>query len=178
MSQSRFVSFAAIILFANALPASADNIYCVVMGAQQGTFHTDPVGPKSTQIPVLFLTQGISTPYSSASGQATGKQSHSPLTITKALDASSVQFFVAAVTNERLQSVKCSFYRQSNEGLRPYFQITLTNAVIVEYKNSGDGVNGDTHSDEHERISFTYQKIALTDLDSGMSATDDWNAIE
>ncbi len=180
MSQSRLTSLAGLLFIANALPASAEHIYCVVTGAQQGAFQTDPaVGPKSTQIPVSFLTQGISTPFSSTSGQTTGRPTHSPLTITKTLDGSSVQFFLAAATNERLPSVKCTFVRQSNDGaLHSYFQISLTNAFIVDYKDSGDGVSGDTHGDEHERISFTYQKITLTDLDSGKSAVDDWNVID
>jgi type VI protein secretion system component Hcp len=50
----------------------------------------------------------------------------------------------------------------------------LTNASVVQIKDSGDGVNGTAQGDERERISFTYQKIELTDLDSNTTATDDW----
>jgi type VI protein secretion system component Hcp len=45
---------------------------------------------------------------------------------------------------------------------------------VVKIKDSGDGVNGAAQGDERERISFTYQKIELTDLDSNTYAFDDW----
>ena len=57
---------------------------------------------------------------------------------------------------------------------RAYYKIALTNATVVEITNSGDGVNGSAQGDERERISFTYQKIELTDLDSNTYAFDDW----
>ena len=92
------------------------------------------------------------------------------------LDASSPQFFMAAVDNETLQ-VTCTFYRAFRSGtgeMRAYFKIALTNATIVDYKDAGDGVNGTAAGDERERISMTYQKIELTDLDSNKTAQDDW----
>lgn len=127
------------------------------------------------QIPVLFLTEEITVPYDPGTGQATGKRANSPLIIVKPLDSSSIQFFSAAATNKALRSVSCTFYRDNGESAtKAYFKIVLTNARIVEYKDAGDGVNGDTHGDERERIAFTYQKIELTDLDSGTTAADDW----
>jgi len=45
-------------------------------------------------------------------------------------------------------------------------------------KDSGDGVNGAAHGDERERISFVYQKIELTDLDSNTTAADDWSSFQ
>jgi len=83
------------------------------------------------------------------------------------------------VTNEILRSVTCTLYRNSNDGLtRAYYRIALTNATIVEVKDSGDGVNGATHGDEREHISFVYQKIELTDLESNTVATDDWSSFQ
>ena len=61
---------------------------------------------------------------------------------------------------------------------RAYYKIALTNAVVVEIKDSGDGVNGAAQGDERERISFSYQKIELTDLDSSVSAIDDWVSLD
>jgi type VI secretion system Hcp family effector len=58
--------------------------------------------------------------------------------------------------------------------VRAYFKFALTNATVVEIKDSGNGVNGAAQSDEHERISFLYQKIELTDLNSSITAVDDW----
>jgi type VI secretion system secreted protein Hcp len=182
MSRLLFALPAALAILAGGTPAFAQEIQCTVTGAKQGMFQGDR-GSRSTQIPVLFLTEAITTSYDAGTGLASGKRTHEPLTIVKELDASSIQFFQAAVTNELLKSVTCTFYRAYRSGAaagagagRPYFRITLTNALIVEYKDSGDGINGDALGDERERISLTYQRIELTDLDSNGTAGDDWLA--
>jgi len=84
------------------------------------------------------------------------------------------------VTNETLRSVTCTLYRNNagDGAVRAYYRITLTNATIVELKDSGDGVNGAAQRDEREHISFAYQKIELTDLDSNTAAIDDWATID
>jgi len=179
---TRFMSFsvAALTMLAVTLPASATDIFCTVIGAKQGTFQGDPATRGSTtQIAVYTLTQDLKVPFDAGTGLSTGKRQHSPLTIVKELDKSSPQFFEAAVTNEVLKSVTCSLYRNSANGqTRPYFKILLTNATIVEIKDSGNGVNGAAQGDERERISFSYQKIELTDLDSNITAVDDWTALD
>jgi type VI secretion system secreted protein Hcp len=179
---TRFMSFtlAGLMLSAVALPASATDIFCTVVGAKQGTFQGDPVARGITgQIAVYTLTQELKVPFDAGTGRSTGKRQHSPLTIVKELDKSSPQFFEAAVTNEVLKSVTCTLNRNSANGpTRAYFKIVLTNATIVEIKDSGDGVNGAAQGDERERISFSYQKIELTDLDSNTTAIDDWTALQ
>ncbi|HWW29664.1 MAG TPA: type VI secretion system tube protein TssD [Steroidobacteraceae bacterium] len=176
---SRFMYFlvAGLMMLAVALPASAADIYCTVMGTKQGKFQGDPgVRGDPTQILVYALTEDLKVPFDASSGLSTGRRQHSPLTIVKELDKSSPQFFLAAVTNETLKSVTCTLYRASGGGgmTRAYYKIALTNATVVEIANSGDGVNGSAQGDERERISFTYQKIELTDLDSNTYAFDDW----
>jgi type VI secretion system secreted protein Hcp len=169
-------SLAGLMLLAAALPASATDIFCTVVGAVQGTFQGDPAtGGSTTQIAVYSLTQELKIPFDAATGQLTGKRQHSPLTIVKELDKSSPLFFTAAATNEVLKSVTCTLSRSSVTGQsRAYFRFTLTNATVVEIKDSGNGVNGTAEADEHERISFSYQKIELTDLNSNTTAIDDW----
>jgi len=155
-----------------ALPISAQEIYCTITGSKQGELKSTD---SSSQIPVLFLTEEVSVPYDATSGAAAGKPSEKPLTIVKELDATSPQLFAAAVTNEVFPAVACTFYRTSQTGARQaYFRISLTDATIVEYKDSGDGANGDSFGDERERVSFIYRTIVLTDLSSGTTATDDW----
>jgi type VI secretion system secreted protein Hcp len=173
MTMARFPMLAGMMALGFALPASAGNIYCTVVGVKQGKFTGDAT--HGGEIPVYALTQEVKVPYDAASGQATGKRQHSPVTIVKELDKSSPLFFSAAVTNETLRSVTCTLYRDVDGAMRAYYRIALTNANIVEVKDSGDGVNGTAQSDEHERISFVYQKIELTDLDSNITAVDDWS---
>src|ERR1700692_2370700 len=175
MSRLVYFSVAGLMMLAVALPASATDIYCTVVGAVQGTFQGDAVTRgNATQIAVYSLTQELKVPYDPSSGRSTGRRQHSPITIVKELDKSSPQFFTAAATNETLKSVTCTLYRTAFNGTRAYYKIALTNAAIVEIKDSGDGVNGTAQGDERERISFSYQKIVLTDLDSNTVAADDW----
>lgn len=177
-----FAMLAGFAVLANTAPASAQEIFCTVVGAKQGTFQGDrTAGKAASQIPVLSLTQEITRPFDAATGLGTGMRSHKPLTIVKELDASSPQFFVAAVTNETLRSVTCTFYRAFRGGTgetRAYFRIVLTNAAVVDYKDAGDGINGSATGDERERISLTYQRIELTDLDSNTTAEDNWLAAD
>jgi type VI secretion system secreted protein Hcp len=178
---SRFVhcSIAGLMMLSLAFPASAGNIYCTVVGIKQGKFQGDGVRGDNALIAVYALTEDLKVPYDAATGQATGRRQHSPITIVKELDKSSPQFFTAAVSNETLRSVTCTFYRNATDGAsRAYYKVALTNATIVEVKNSGDGVNGAAQGDERERISFVYQKIELTDLDSTTSAADDWTSLQ
>lgn len=184
MSRLMWVLLAGCGLAAVGAPASAQEIFCTVVGANQGTFHDARGGGSSpSQIPVLFVTEEITVAFDTATGQSTGRRTHAPLTIVKELDSTSTQFFAAAVTNETLKSVTCTFYRGFRSGTgagggatRAYFKITLTNASIVDYKDAGDGANGTVAGDERERISLTYQRIELTDLDTNATAFDDWLA--
>jgi type VI secretion system secreted protein Hcp len=178
-AMTRFMYFSvAALMFAAALPASATDIYCTVVGTAQGTFPGDPTTHGSTtQIAVYTLTQELKVPFDATTGQSTGKRQHSPVTIVKELDTSSPLFFIAAATNETLKSVTCTLYRTTTFGqMRAYYKIALTNATVVEIKDSGDGTNGAAQRDERERVSFSYQKIELTDLESNTTATDDWDS--
>jgi type VI secretion system secreted protein Hcp len=180
------ISTAALIMLTVALPASATDISCTVVGMVQGPFQGDPTTHgNNSQIAVYALTQELKVPFDAATGHSSGQRQHSPIVIVKELDKSSPQFFTAAATNETLKTVTCNLYRTGTGSgfggggggvTRAYYRITLTNATVVEIKDSGDGVNGAAQGDERERISLTYQKIVLTDLDSNTSATDDWSA--
>lgn len=175
MSRFMYLLIAGLTMVAVAVPASATDIYCTVVGTKQGPFLGDPGLRGTGQIAVYSISQDLKVPFDAASGLSTGKRQHSPLIIVKELDKSSPQFFVAAATNETLKSVTCALYRNAADGqMRAYYKIALTNATVVEIQDSGNGVNGAAQGDERERISFSYQKIELTDLDSNTTAIDDW----
>ena len=179
MLRSMFVVLAGLGVLVNAAPASAQEIFCTVTGSKQGKFPGDPGVGAAFQIPVLFLSQDIARPFEPISGLPTGVKTHKPFTIVKELDASSIQFFVAAATNETLNVVDCTFYRAFRNGGvggggirgRAYFKIHLTNAHIVDYKDAGDGIDGTASGDERERISLTYERIELTSFDANGNAT-------
>jgi type VI secretion system secreted protein Hcp len=174
MSRTVTLSLAGLAILMLALPASAEHIYCTFTGTKQGKFLGDHgLNGDATQIPVFSFLQEVTVPFDTASGLGTGKRQHSPLTITKSIDRSSPQFFAAAVTNEVLSSVSCTLYR-NERGTGAYFRIVLTRAVIVDLKDMGDGAGGDERGSDRERISLSYQKIEMMDLDSGTVAIDDW----
>jgi len=176
MSRVVHFSVAGLMMLALAPPASAGNIYCSFVGTQQGTFQgTGAVQGSTTLIPVYSLTEAVTVPYDAGTGAKTGKAQFAPLTITKELDNSSPQLFLAAVNGENLRTVTCTLYHSAADGItRAYYKIVLTNAYIVEVKDSGDGVNGTAPGDERERVSFAYEKIQLTDLATGTAVTDNW----
>jgi type VI secretion system secreted protein Hcp len=165
---------AALLMLLTAQQARAEHIYCSITGQRQGAIHGDRgLGGDAAQIPVRTLTEEIASPRDAATGQATGKRQHMPVTLVKSLDSASPQLFMAAVTNEILSSVRCTFYRDRGVGgvASPYFRLVLTNAGIADLKMAGDGA---TNGNELESVALTYQRIELTDLDTNTSALDDW----
>ena len=136
MSRLMYFSVAGLMMLAVALPASATDIYCTVVGAVQGKFQGDPgTHGNTTQIAVYALTEELKVPFDASSGLSSGKRQHSPVTIIKELDKSSPQFFLAAVSNETLKSVTCTLYRTAAGGMtRAYYKIALTNAAVVEIR--------------------------------------------
>jgi type VI secretion system secreted protein Hcp len=118
--------------------------------------HQGAIGPINLQA----VSHEIVSPRDAASGLATGKRQHKPITITKQLDQSTPLLLNALVTNENLSSVTITV----NSGGNPVATIKLTNASIADYVDHGTT----------ETWSFTYQKITWTWLDGGITAQDDW----
>src|SRR5271163_526965 len=99
MSRFMLCLTAGLVMLAVAIPASATDIYCTVVGTVQGTFQGDPATHgTTTQIAVYSLTQELKVPFDAATVQITGKRQHSPVTIVKELDTSSPLFFNAAAS--------------------------------------------------------------------------------
>ena len=167
MSRSMALFMAGLALSFVAASASAAHIYCTATGSTQGAFTGDATDVRNKgQIPVLAFMQEITASADSSTGAGAGKVQTQPFTITKAIDSTSVQFFLAAVTGENFKSIVCQLVRETNTGeVHPYFRITLNNARIT------DGVNGNAQGDDRERITFSFQKIELQDLDSATSVT-------
>ena len=165
----------ALIAFFGASFAQADQIYCKITGLKQGPIAGDVTikGLEDT-IAVQTVSQGVKSPRDAASGQATGKRQHKPFTIVKGFDKASPKLFMAAVTNENLTSVECSFFHTNRFGQnQKYFKITLQNAQISEI----DIANNPQHlANIQQTVSFVFQKIILEDPINGIIAEDDWEA--
>src|SRR5262249_1750627 len=79
--------------------------YVSIQGAKQGKFKGEGAHAHKNVIPAHSFSYEVISPRDVATGQATGKRQHSPVTISKEWGAASPQLFQAAVTNEPLQSV-------------------------------------------------------------------------
>jgi type VI protein secretion system component Hcp len=60
----------------------------------------------------------------------------------------------------------------------PDEQVVPSPITIVKELDKSSRVNGAAHGDEREHISFVYQKIELTDLESNTVAADDWSSFQ
>jgi type VI secretion system secreted protein Hcp len=136
-----------------------------VTGLKQGPVKT---GQKAGSFEVFGFSFGTNTPTGSNSGGASGKRQHSPITIVKEVDSASPLLLQALVTNEALKTIQISFTRPSKTGQETvYERITLTNAFISSVERYHPALTGETahhNTDELESISFTFQKITVTNL--------------
>jgi type VI secretion system secreted protein Hcp len=105
------------------------------------------------EIQIESFSWGITTPRDAASGQATGKRQHKPLTITKPIDKSSPLLFRLANDGKTPKTSQVSLIKRSTEGGAPY-TVTFFDVFITEFAQAGD-----IGSQGSESISFTYQKI-------------------
>jgi type VI secretion system secreted protein Hcp len=132
---------------------------------------------REDSIMVIAVEHVISAPRDAASGQASGKRQHKPLTITKWVDKSSPILFQILVTNEVIKTFKLDFYQTTPEGAEEiFYTIELENASISEVKlvMLNNKYPDNMQQKEQENVSFTYQKITWTFQDGGISASDDW----
>lgn len=154
----------------------AISVYMTLVGAKQGPI----TGPATDQqnkgaIEVHAFDIQVTTPYDAATGQASGKRQHQPITIVKEVDQTSPKLWTALVTNETITSAVLKVWSSAavptgSETLA--YTITLTNALIMSIDESLP--EGSTTA-MREQISFTYQKIQWTWTDGGVTATDNWN---
>jgi type VI secretion system secreted protein Hcp len=148
--------------------------YLTVHGQKQGDIKGGATEKgREGSIPLISVAYEVDAPFDSATGQASGKRVHKPITIVKVIDQASPRLLQALVTNEVLTSVKIEFWRPVPEAAAPYFSIMLTNAALAGIALAPSSEDA---SNEYERVQFTYQKITWTYLETGVSAKDDWVA--
>jgi type VI secretion system secreted protein Hcp len=155
----------------------AYEFYVSIEGTKQGKFKGESLREAwKGKIPALDFHYEVKSPRDTASGLATGKRQHQPVTIIKQWGASSPQIFQALVTGEVLKTVLFEFVDTSPEGEEQiFYTIKLTNASIVVYHPSlhqQNPVSIDIH--QTEEVSFTFQKIEIENKLAKTMASDDW----
>lgn len=153
--------------------ATTTQIFMKVVGAKQGAFLGDSTARGQTgQIIVETYDFDVTVPFNAETGQSNGRHQYRPITVTKALNGSSPQFLVALATNENLKSVTINFWHMTSRGASVnFYRVTLTNARVTEVHQLPSG--GETI----EAVSFTFQKIEQTDLETHTTFTDDWQVV-
>lgn len=126
--------------------------YVSIHGKVQGPFRGNDKhgwGAKSSE--VHAFSYGVEAPYDTATGHASGKRQHTPITITKEWGASSPQLWQSCVSNEVLDSVVIKFADpETNQPKRNPYEIRLTNAAVSQIHHVGGG---------KDRVSFVYEEI-------------------
>jgi type VI secretion system secreted protein Hcp len=170
-----------VLSLAFASPAIAANEFFVsVQGARQGQFKGESTRKgHEGEVVGLSYDYGLKSPRDPASGQATGKRQHTPVTFTKEWGGSTPQFFSALVNNELLRTVKFQFFRTSVRGAEEVFQtVTLTNARVTAIKHRTatapvpDAAHPNTEMLELEDVSLIFEKIEIVANPSGIAASD------
>ncbi|GEM_PF-631459 len=149
----------------------------IIKGQKQGVIKGDVTSPNARKdwIKLDSLQYELNSPRDAATGQATGKRQHKPVTVITKVSKQSPKLFTATTTNERLDEVVIKFFKASATGAAAgtetnYYTIKLTNATISGYRTYSDG------TDQLEAVSFTFEKITLTYEDGAITAQDDWQA--
>jgi len=151
-------------------------VWISIKGATQGEFKSD-INRKGHEgkIDAHNYHDSLSVPYDSSGGAIAGRRVHSPISFSKDLDKTTPLLANAAFTNENLSTVKFEFVRPvatlgGTVGEKVFFTIELTNANIVAISRS---ISGESRV---ETILLIFEKIDITYVEGGVSASDDWSA--
>jgi len=105
---------------------------CTVTGLAAGTYQVQVCDEKGVAVrSSVALSHSVTSPRDAASGLATGKRQHKPMTITKELDKSSPQLFSLVVT-EAGSSVTIQPQAVVNEVAAPVSSGSGTGKVNVQ----------------------------------------------
>jgi type VI secretion system secreted protein Hcp len=153
-------------------------------GQKQGEIKgNSTIKGRENSIMVVAANHQISSPRDMASGLATGKRMHRPLTITKVVDTSSPLLYMALVKNENITKFKLDFFtsqqpdRTQSTGIEwNYFTIELQNSSIcnVSFSMLNNKNPELMRYEEHEEWSFVYEQITWTNTKTGQTCMDSW----
>ena len=137
-------------------------------------------------IEVIGFSHGIKSPRDAASGLASGKRVHGPVTGLVQLDKAFPPILNMLAQNEVITKIHFKFFAATQLGQRAIgagneynvYDILLENAHVCEFQTRMlNNKNPELMRYEtYAEISFTYQKITWTWNDGGITAMDDWEA--
>ncbi len=156
----------------------ADEFYVTVEGTRTGLFSEEStVEAHQGKLVGIGFHYSLESPRDPASGMATGRRIHHPVTFVKEWGAATPEFFNALCTNEVLTSVLFEFVGAHPETGEEYafHKIRLTNATVSAIEQFiGPDPGVEHRSGPLERISLTFQKIEVDNVHGRTTAVDEW----
>jgi type VI secretion system secreted protein Hcp len=159
------------------------NAYLTLKGQKHGEVKGSVTQKgREGKIMVIAVSHEIISPRDAASGQATGKVSHTPFVITKELDKSSPILYDLLVNNENIKEWELQFWTPSSRSAagseKQHYTVKLDNARIVDISfHMLNNKNPELIKfAEYEEVAFVYEKITWTWVDGGITAEDDWES--
>jgi type VI secretion system secreted protein Hcp len=137
---------------------SLDKKQLVASAAVDGVEGGDPSSPT---LEISSWSWGVSnsTSVGSGGGGGAGKASLGSLNITKVIDKASPRLAFLCASGQTIPTMTLVILRPGGLNL-PYFQITLTDAVITSVQHSGSG-GGDGNLQPTEHVTFDYRRVEL-----------------
>ena len=152
--------------------------YMSLTGNNQGDIQGDCTQKGREQTILVYdIKHEIEIPRDTHTGLPTGQRIHHPLIITKRIDNSSPKLMQACTTGEQFSKVQVDFYQINPNGAEElYYQITLSNAIIVKMKNNKPMTFLPENKPYHdmEEVWFTYEKIVWSHKTANVESDDDW----
>jgi type VI secretion system secreted protein Hcp len=158
----------------------AYEFYVSIEGTKQGKFKGESAREVHREkIAGIGFSHEVTSARDAASGQASGKRQHTPITFVKEWGAASPQIFQALTTNEVLKTVLFEFIATDESGQEEVVDtISLTNAAVtrmrrhldvdVAHPTAGRDLN------PLDEVSLTYTKIEIENKRGKTMAADEW----
>ena len=156
--------------------------YVTVEGSRQGKLKGESDREEHAEkLAGLSFHYSVAAPRDAASGMATGRRTHQPVSFVKEWGAATPQLQQAMITNESFKSVLFEFVKTTENGEEYVFHtIKLGTALISEIQqyvepDTAQGIAGGQARDTGplEKISFTFQRIEVENIDGQTSSVDE-----
>ena len=153
----------------------AYEFYVTIEGTKQGRLAGESTrAVHEGKLTGIGFSYEVTSSRGAASGRASRKREHGPVTFTKEWGPASPQLFQALVTNEVLESALFEFVRTHDVGVERVFQtIKLTNATVTSiHQYVAAQEDAELDNPELEDVALSFRDIEFTNVDAKTTASD------
>ena len=153
----------------------AYEFYVTIEGTKQGRLAGETAREAHKgKLAGIGFSYEVTSSRGAASGRASRKREHGPVTFTKEWGRASPQLFQALVTNEVLKSALFEFVRTNDVGVEHVFHtIKLTNASVTSiHQYVAAQEDAELDNAELEDVALSFRDIEITNVDGKTMASD------